>query len=133
MAERELRAEVGDAQSASARRGVPLTSSRNTARTASSVSGPGLLATACCSDFRFALRIEDGLRVGLFQLADLLGDLGPAIDRGEDLAVDGVELAAQVGERRRAATSLPTAFVGAGDFLRLAIAIRLRGSCRLRR
>ena len=72
VAERELRSEIGDAKR---RLHGPRAadSSRKTARTASSLSGPGLLATACSQDLRFARGVEDCLSVGLLQLRRFAG------------------------------------------------------------
>ena len=47
---------------------------------------------------RLALRIEDATLLRLLGAADLLSNFGPAIDGGENLAVDAVELAAQAGD-----------------------------------
>jgi hypothetical protein len=50
-------------------------------------------------DGSLALRIEYLLRGVLLARANLLGELGAAIDRSDDFAVDGVQLATQFGKR----------------------------------
>ena len=98
VAERELGAEVSDAGRCLDRPGG---ADHFAEDRANRIAGKRALVVRgqAVKHLRLPLGIEDASLLGLLCPADLAGNLGPPVDRGENLPVDGVELAAQVGDR----------------------------------
>ena len=96
VAERELGPKIGDA---SRRLHGPRAadSSRNTARTASSLQRPGVIgSTARCSTSASRAGSNTCVVVRLFALADLLSDSARRLIAATNLAIDRVELVPQI-------------------------------------